>query len=550
MSLRKTYTLTTVLLSCLSFCCASAFAQQKVDKDWGNLNVSVESNMGVYVKDSKLRTPTPNKNFRTNTFVNLGYNIGNFRMGAQYDIFEPALLGFPTEFKGSKLMQGFASYISPKIEATLGSFYEQFGSGLLFRTYEDRALGINTALMGASLRFRPFDWLTVKTLAGLPRKYMRYVDSRVYGADAELFLGQLLPENSVNTLSVGGSWILRDDHSKLEYDHLTAPRVVRGFSGRGQLTKGAFTLGGEYTYKGSNLIHDGSSLSPKGQALLLNAGLDFDGFGISAQFRTIENISFGIDDLTDTESVFLNYVPSLTKLQKYALLSLYPHSSLKNLIGGETGGQIDLFGRIPLSPEDRYPLSFNLNASYFKKLVATDVPGEYRFWDISGDLAFAEVGLELEKKWNKSLKTTVVMDWQKSSEFSRLGYGDMKMNTGILVADILYKITPKNSLRMELQHAWSDSKDDQRWVMGLLEWGLSPHWMFYVSDMYNYESAGTKVHYFSAGANFTWNSLRIGASFGRNREGLQCSGGVCRYVPEYTGFMINISSTNLLDIIF
>ena len=534
----------------LSFCCATGFAQQKESRDWGRFTLSVESNMGVYVKDSKLKTPEPDKKFRTNTFVNLGYDIGNFRMGAQYDIFEPALLGYPAEFKGSKLMQGFASYLSPKIEATLGSFYEQFGSGLLFRTYEDRALGINSALMGASLRLRPFEWLTFKAFSGLPRKYMKYIDSRVYGADAEFFLGQLLPEGAVTSLSVGGSWVLRDDHSKLEYEHLKAPRTVKGFAGRAQLTKGALTLGGEYTHKGHNLIHDGSGLSPKGQALLLNAGLDFDGFGIAGQFRTINNLSFAIDDLTDTEAVFLNYIPSLTKLQKYALLSLFPHSSLKNLSGGETGGQVDVFGRIPFWENDRYPLSFNLNASYFKKLVATGTPGEYNFWDMSGDLSFAEVGLEVEKKWSKALKTTMVIDWQKCMEFSRLGHGMMNMNTGVLVADVLYKISPKNSLRMELQHAWSDSKDDQRWVMGLLEWGLSPYFMFYVSDMYNYETAGTDVHYFSAGANFTWNSLRVGCSFGRNREGLQCSGGVCRYVPEYTGFMINISSTNLLDILF
>ncbi|MDO4770844.1 DUF6029 family protein [Porphyromonas sp.] len=549
MNLYQSYILP-IILFCLSFCWVSGFAQQKDGQTPSHFNVSVESNIGVYVKDSELKIPEQDRKFRTNTFVNLGYGVGNFRMGAQFDVFEPALLGFPSELKGSRLMQGFASYLSPKVEATLGSFYEQFGSGLLLRTYEDRALGINTALMGVSLRLRPFDWLSIKTFAGLPRKHMRYVHSRVYGLDAEVSLSHLLPDDVVNTLSVGGAWILRDDHSKLEYEHLKPPRSVNGFSGRGQLSKGVLTLSGEYTYKGNNMIHDGTNLAPKGQALLFNAGLDFEGLGITSQFRSIENMSLGIDDLTDTESVFLNYIPSLTKLQKYALLSLYPHSASKSLGGGEIGGQVDVFGSIPLNSNDRYPLSFNLNASYFKKLVAKDTPGQYKFLDMSGELSFAEVGLELEKKWNKALKTVMVMDWQQSMEFSRLGHGKMKMNTGVLVTDILYKITRKNSLRMELQHAWSDSKDDQRWIMGLLEWGLSPYWVFYVSDMYNYESAGKKIHYFSAGANFTWKSLRVGASFGRNREGLQCSGGVCRYVPEYTGFMINISSTNLLDIIF
>lgn len=533
----------------LLFCCFTAgFAQQKRDK--GRLHLSVESNMGLYVKDPEVKTLTDDKKYRANTFVNLGYDIGSFRFGVQGDAYTPALLGYPAELKGVKVLHGFASYHSSKIEATLGAFYEQFGSGLLFRVYEDRALGINTAVLGASVRLRPFDWLSLKALAGAPRKYMRYADVSVYGADAEVLLSELLPEDAVSSLSIGGSWLLRDDRSTLEFDHLTPPRVVNGFSGRARLSKGVLTLGGEYTHKGRNMLHDGYGISPNGQALLLDAGVDFDAFGISAQYRTINNISFAIDDRTDVEALSLNYIPSLTKIQKYALLSLSPHSATKNVSGGETGGQIDVFGNLPLWKGDRYPLSFNLNASYFKKLVSAGERGEYKFWDLSGDLSFAEVGLEMEKRWNKRLKTTVVVDWQKSPQFSRLGHGEMKVNTTAIVTDVLYKISPKNSLRMELQHAWSDSKDDQAWIMGLLEWGFSPHWMFYVSDMYNYESTGKNIHYYSVGANFTWNSLRVGCSFGRNREGLQCSGGVCRYVPEYTGFMINISSTNLLDIIF
>ena len=71
----------------------------------------------------------------------------------------------------------------------------------------------------------------------------------------------------------------------------------------------------------------------------------------------------------------------------------------------------------------------------------------------------------------------------------------MRMDSEVLVADLLYKVTPKTSLRMELQHVWSDSKDNQRWAMGLLELGLAPAWMVYVSDMCNYESYGDSLHF-------------------------------------------------------
>ena len=36
-------------------------------------------------------------------------------------------------------------------ELTLGSFYEQFGSGFILRAYEERSLGIDNSLQGARL---------------------------------------------------------------------------------------------------------------------------------------------------------------------------------------------------------------------------------------------------------------------------------------------------------------------------------------------------------------------------------------------------------------
>ena len=92
----------------------------------------------------------------------------------------------------------------------------------------------------------------------------------------------------------------------------------------------------------------------------------------------------------------------------------------------------------------------------------------------------------------------------------------MRMDSEVLVADLLYKITPKTSLRMELQHVWSDSKDNQRWAMGLLELGLAPAWMVYVSDMCNYESYGDSLHYYRVGGSYSWGCLRsIMAGIGR-----------------------------------
>lgn len=522
----------------LSGICAIVFvgAMAQNESRYGRFTGSLESGLGFYTDDPKLSERENKENFGTNTFVNLGYEYKGFRAGIQYDIYEPAMIGYSSEWDGNKVMQGFASYEANKWSLTAGSFYEQFGSGLLFRSYEDRTLGVNTAMMGGLLRIRPWNWLSFKAFAGMPRKFMHYAHTGVYGADVEIGLLDLIVPSSEWGLTIGGSWVLRDDHTDLAYP-VQASRQVNGYSARMQLSKGAFTVGGEYTSKGENfMVYDRKA--HRGQAVLLNTSVDFSGFGIAAEYRSIQNMEFAMDDDVATgESLNLNYLPSLTRQHKYTLMALYPHEVCK---GGETGGQVDLFGEIPFSGS-RYPLKFSINGSFYKTLAKTADGTDTKLMSLSGDLDFAEAGIELEKKWSRDLKTTVGVDWQQTQEFSRLGYGDMKMNSEIVVADILYKFGRKHSLRAEVQHAWSDSKDDQRWIMGLAEWGFAPSLMLFVSDMYNYRSNGDRIHYYSVGGSYVWKNLRVACSYGRNRAGMQCSGGVCRYVPEYSGAMVNVS---------
>lgn len=138
-------------------------------------------------------------------------------------------------------MRGFAEWTGKSLELRAGTVYEQFGSGLIFRTYEERALGINNALMGGNIRWRPWDGVTLKVVAGVPQKFQEYAPVRIYGTDGEIDLGSLLfPENGM-LLSVGGSWVLRDDRS--DEHNVKADRVVRNYAGRLDLSKGIFSLG-------------------------------------------------------------------------------------------------------------------------------------------------------------------------------------------------------------------------------------------------------------------------------------------------------------------
>jgi hypothetical protein len=109
----------------------------------------------------------------------------------------------------------------------------------------------------------------------------------------------------------------------------------------------------------------------------------------------------------------------------------------------------------------------------------------------------------------------------------------------VFVADMLYKFTSRNSLRMELQYLYS--KENSDWWAALAEVGLAPRWSFFASDMYN--RGGEKVHYFQAGVSLVHSRTRLAVSYGRNRAGYVCSGGVCRYMPAYTGANFSLTTS-------
>ena len=49
-----------------------------------------------------------------------------------------------------------------------------------------------------------------------------------------------------------------------------------------------------------------------------------------------------------------------------------------------------------------------------------------------------------------------------------------------------------------------------------------------------------KINYYNLGGSYTKGAQRFSLNYGRQRGGLICIGGVCRFVPESTGLTANI----------
>ncbi len=528
-------------LGVVGWCCLLMALEsygQRVVRDYGKINGSLESNLGYFLKDKKMGITDVSKPFAVNTWLTLGYTLKVFRFGLQYELYKPPLPGYFKELEGKKLMQGFTEYQDERLRVRIGNTYEQFGNGLIFRTYEDRSLGVNNSLLGVNVQWNPLDFLSLKAFVGKPRKFLGYTNARVYGMDGEVCFSDILRLPGGTYFVLGGSWVSRDDRTKERLD--LTPAVVNLYAGRFNFSRGIFSCGAEYVVKSKALYQDAGRgyQSLTGNALLVNMGLDIWGVGCSFEFRRLENMELRADDRVDKISVALNYLPCLTKQHAYALAALYPHE-LEGI--GEIGGQLDLFGEIPLGNS---PLHYAVNGSMYRKLNVRDAEAfKYHFLNIDGDLLFGEIGATLSRTWGKSWEMTLAFIKRKKPEFSTYGFGEMMVNSEIVIGDVLCKFTPNISLRVELQHLSSDSRDDRRWAMGGVELGVAPHWVFWGRDMYNYRSAKESIHYFSIGGSFVWKNLRSSLSYGRNRAGMQCLGGICRYVPEYSGFNMLLTLT-------
>ena len=54
------------------------------------------------------------------------------------------------------------SWSDEDLELTIGNFYDQLGSGMILRTYEERQLGIDNALDGIRLKYNPYKGIFYK----------------------------------------------------------------------------------------------------------------------------------------------------------------------------------------------------------------------------------------------------------------------------------------------------------------------------------------------------------------------------------------------------
>ena len=525
-----------LLLFSLFFLPAALQAQ-----DRGVVTGGLESNSIYYLDDSVLGSPE--HSWGSNNYFKLDYAKGGFTAGLQAEYYPQALAGYPSELKGAGLTGLYASWTGTGLELTAGSFFEQLGSGLLLRTWEDRELGLNNTLMGGRIAFHTANrGLSVKVLGGLPKYGLRpSAATAVAGADLSLDLLPLFGRASDHSLMMEGSVVdkftrqVEDDIAFLaSAGGFEVPRQTLSWSGRLQYAFGGFSVKGEYVGKGAgfyteHLRHSRETYRLKGgNAQLVEVNYAAGSFSGTVTFRRLENMTDRIFLTASSPSPAntLNYLPSLCMQQTYMLAGLNPYVTYAD---GEAGFQGDLYYtfRRGTALGGRYGMKLHVGGSWIEALPFA-LPDRDTHW-----LAYRDINIDLERTWSRKLKTILFVSIQENSPTH--GNGKRTDAQNVFVLDALYRISTTVSLRTELQYLYSQELT-RDWMAGLVELSFAPHWSISASDMYNHGS--TKVHYYNVGASYSWNALNISLNAGRTREGMVCSGGVCRWQPAFKGISL------------
>lgn len=513
-------------------------AQAQLESDKGQLSGSLESNSIYYLKDSKLeKAVRPDDHFGSHNFLKLDYNLGRLSAGVQAEAYLPALQGFDLEkfgpYRKFFLASKYIQWQDKNFFVLAGNIYEQFGSGLIFRSYEDRALGFNNSLEGVQGMYNFDNKFRIKGIFGRPRLYTEYAESWIRGVDLNLSPSEILGWQKFRIV-LEGSYINRyetldkDDDIDFSEMGLTNPNLNM-YSGRINLDYKGLSLRGEYvTKKDKDLTNSFAGKALEGQACLGELGYNHNRLGILATFRRLEHMGTMLSLYGQGTGNILNYIPGLTRQYTYLLTNLNPYQVN---IEGEIGGQFDIYYSIRSRRHRSRQWNLHANVSTWYTLEENGGGKEQLLW--------RDLNFDLERQWHKNLKTTFLFSRQEWDP-NHGGSEGKKYTSNIFVADMTYKFDRKNSLHAELQYLRSDDFEGD-WVAALAEFSMAPGWSVFVSDMYNMDK--TKIHYYTGGCSYTRSRTRLQLSYGRNREGFVCSGGVCRFSPAYTGLNLILTTS-------
>lgn len=549
--------ITILFLGFISLGVFSVYAQEDTP-DYGQVTGNFQIDAQLYRDDIKINALAPSDYMRANSWANFAYSLGKFTAGIRFEGYPNTLIGFPNAGginDGLGIPIRWLNFNNDNFDITLGNFYEQFGNGLIFRSYEEKTLGLDNAMDGLKIKYNLRPGVYIKGIIGKQRYYWQYGPGLIKGLDGELQLNDMFPAFSESDFRVilGGSFVTK--YQLDENPTYKLPENVGASAGRLDLRFKGFAVASEYAYKINDPSLDNNYIYKPGQAFMTNVSYSQKGLGIILGTKWVDNMSLRSNRDASLTDLTMNLLPEISKNNVYSLPAFYPYASQPN---SEFGIKAEVIYKIKKETflGGKYGTTLSANFSRVTDIEKTQINdttpigarGTYgyntTFFSIGDELFYQDFNFEISKKWNKKLYTNLSY-FNVFYNFNKLrgvaGHENVKAN--IAIADITYKITGEIAIRTEFQNMFT-KQDDGNWGLGLVELTI-PGWFFTLIDNWNYGNTvpENRFHYYNFGFGHIHGSSRIQISYGRTREGVMCVGGVCRNVPAANGISLSISST-------
>jgi hypothetical protein len=551
----------------LFFAAGTILSAQNAPRITGNL----QSNGNFFITDEKIgATGTPQydyQKFGAETWLNLNYSNWGFDVGVRFDMFNNSNLLNPT---GSYTAEGIGRwYVAKSIDKfnlAGGYLYDQIGSGIIFRAYEERTLMIDNALVGVRVGYNFNDNWKIKAFTGRQKQQFTRYGTVIRGGALE---GFIRPDSTSSfTMAPGLGVVARTYNSEtvgtivnslityLPQDSIKPQYNTYAASIYNTLTYGPFTWYLEGAYKTRDVIYDplartasgnrGKLINPEGFTVYSSLAYAKSGLGITLEAKRTSNFAFRVDPFQTGVQGAINFLPPMARQNTYRLTARFTPATQEL---GEQALQADI--RYALNKR----LSVGLNVSEIQLLTGNELYREitpeftYKYkrkWQLIGGIQLLRYNIDLYQ--GKSDPT----DSEDPLGFvggGKPGYVDALTP----YAEYLYKFTARKSLRVEAQYLLTDDEFGS-WINALAEFGWAPHWLVYVSDMYKLKHGANEhaspdktkfdgLHYPSLGVVYTHRANRFAVAYVKQVEGINCAGGICRYEPTFHGVRLNISSS-------
>lgn len=536
---------------------------------------SIQSDILIPQEDHKIGTGTYNDWGLTNTYAEVGLTSKHIEAGVRAEYLEHPLPGFDDpRFNGWGVSNIYVKALGNGFDVTVGDFYDQFGSGFVFRTYEERSLGIDNSIRGARLNVSAVKGANLKLLGGVQRCFWDWdTDAWLGGADLELNMEQYfkgLADKNI-TWMIGGSYLMKHENEEdvlvpgTNYK-LNMDPMVHTFGVRTRLQSGPYSFMAEYAWKTQDPSKDNDYIYRNGSAVMVSASYSKKGLSALVQAKRSENMSNRMKRGFVSYlggNCRLNHMPAFSYQHTYALPALYPYATQD--ADGEWAfqGEFGYTFKRRTALGGKYGTKLKVNFSYIRGIDKT--PTETLIGGVNttmgtdgyhskffgfGGVYYKDINVQLEKKLSKSFKLNLMYMNQLYNKTVVEGEGGV-VKSNIFVAEGKYQFSPKMTLRGEAQYL--QTKQDQGdWYYGLLELSVLPYLMFTISDQYNAnvpyytenkqvdDSKGThSQHYLLGSVTATYKAHRLQLSYGKTRAGYNCSGGVCRFVPASYGMTVS-----------